>query len=111
MRAKRYKEVYKLSLREAKIIEDYLNASDEDEHLSEDETITHTVYFPDGCQMDIKCCGTDNGTAFAEAVLFNKNGGQMAYSEPEDEYLGTWTLKYNGTTYTVTVDVIGGGGT
>lgn len=111
MRTKSYKEIHKISLREASIINNYLSASEGDEHLSEDETITHTVYFPDGCQIDIKCCGTGNGPAFAEAVLFDKSGGQMAYSEPEDEYLGTWTLEYNGTTYTVTVDVIGGGGT
>lgn len=109
MKAKSYREVYKISPREASIIDNYLNATEEDEHLSEDETITHTVYFPDGCQMDIKCCGAGEGPAFTEAVLFDKNSSQLVYTEPEKEYLGTWILEYNGVTYIAVVEVFGGG--
>lgn len=111
MKAKSYKEFCKISLREASIINNYLNTSDEDKHLPESETITYTVQFSDGCQMDIKCCGVDNGPAFTEAVLFDKNGGQLAFTEPEEEYLGSWTLEYNGISYTAVVETFGGGGT
>lgn len=110
MKVKNYREVYKISPREASIIDDYLNTSKDDEYFSENETITHTVHFPDGCQMDIKCCGVDNGPAFTEAVLFDKNGGQLAFTEPEEDYLGTWTLEHNGVTYIAVVETFGGGG-
>lgn len=38
-------------------INDYLNADTEDAYQGEDNTITYTARFPDGKEMDVKCCG------------------------------------------------------
>lgn len=70
---------------------------------SEDETITITVGFADGTQMDIKCCGSQNGCSWTEAVLFDKAGRQLACSEPADEFTGDWELSYENSTYIVHV--------
>ena len=81
-----------------------------DEYLHEDETITQTVSFPNGVEMDIKCCGiqfkeNDTNVAWTEAVLF-QNGCQVNYSEVSDEYIGRWELEDNeGKLYIVDVDV------
>ena len=54
----------------AKTIEGYLNASNEDEYQGEDNTITVTAVFPDGMEMDLKCCACDYEPCWTEAVLF-----------------------------------------
>lgn len=74
--------------------------------LKRDETIVYTAVFPDGMQTDIKlviCDGENN--PYTEAVLFNKNGFQKAYTDPEDEYTGDWELEYDDVNYVVTVKV------
>lgn len=81
----------------------YLNATCEDEYQDEDRTIIYTVQFLDGRQMDIKCCGCQNESSWTEAVLFDANGNQLCYTEPDEEFLGTWTLDYDGIDYTVQV--------
>lgn len=81
-----------------------------EECLSENSTISHTVTFGSGIEMDIKCCGVDfdetnqSNTAWTEAVLFC-HGSEVCCSEPEDDYLGEWTLTYNGNDYSVLVTV------
>lgn len=58
-----------------------------------DETITETVKFNDGAEMDIKlviCDGKD--TPYTEAVLFDKNGVEQGFTDPDDEFLGEWTV-------------------
>ena len=47
----------RISRREAKIMNGYLRAKNAEEFQDEDHTISHTVVFPDGKQMDVKCCG------------------------------------------------------
>lgn len=72
--------------------------------LKRDETIVNTAVFPDGMQADIKfviCDGEDK--PYTEAVLFDKNGFQKAYTDPEDEYTGDWELEYDDVNYIVTV--------
>lgn len=78
--------------------------------LGEDTTISHSVKFPDGRSMDIKCCGVqyhewENNSAWCEAVLFDENGCELTCSDVEDEYMGTWELEYKNTKYVVTVDI------
>lgn len=92
-----------------KKINGYLHSEPEyPEHcLGEDCTITETVKFENGAEVDIKCCGVQfeegsSNTAWTEAVLF-VNGCQVAYTEPESEFEGTWELEYNGDTYIVNV--------
>lgn len=71
-----------------------------------DETIISTAVFPDGMQADIKIviCDGEN-KPYTEAVLFDKNGFQKAYTDPEDEYTGDWELEYDDVNYVVTVKV------
>lgn len=74
--------------------------------LKRDEVIVNTAVFPDGMQADIKlviCDGEDK--PYTEAVLFDKNGFQKAYTDPEDEYTGDWELEYDDVKYIVTVNV------
>ena len=72
--------------------------------LKRDETIVHTVVFSDGMQADIKLviCNED---PYTEAVLFDKNGFQKAYTDPKYEYTGDWELEYDDVNYVVTVKV------
>ena len=73
--------------------------------FGEDETITVTANFGNGYEMDIKCCGADDETAWTEAVLFY-HGSEVCCSEPSDEFLGEWELKTGSDKYIVNV-VIG----
>lgn len=70
--------------------------------LKRDETIVNTAVFPDGMQADIKLVICDE-EPYTEAVLFDKNGFQKAYTDPEDEYTGDWELEYDDVNYVVTV--------
>lgn len=72
--------------------------------LKRDETIVYTAVFPDGMQADVKLviCDGEN-KPYTEAVLFDKNGFQKAYTDPEDEYTGDWELEYDDVNYVVTV--------
>lgn len=70
--------------------------------LKRDETIVHTAVFSDGMQADIKLVICDE-EPYTEAVLFDKNGFQKAYTDPEDEYTGDWKLEYDDVNYVVTV--------
>lgn len=72
--------------------------------LKRDETIVHTVVFSDGMQADIKLVICDENP-YTEAVLFDKNGFQKAYTDPGDEYTGDWELEYDDVNYVVTVKV------
>lgn len=72
--------------------------------LKRDETIVHTVVFSDGMQADIKLVICDEDP-YTEAVLFDKNGFQKAYTDPEDEYTGDWELEYDDVNYVITVKV------
>ena len=75
--------------------------------LAEGETISDDVTFDDGMLMSIKCCGSQDEPAWTEAVLFVKGEGQsyteVACSDASDEYLGEWSLEYEGKPYTVEV--------
>lgn len=72
--------------------------------LKRDETIVYTAVFPDGMQADVKLVICDE-EPYTEAVLFDKNGFQKAYTDPEDEYTGDWELEYDDVNYVVTVKV------
>ena len=86
-----------------KQINGYLHAASEDEYQSEDHTITYTVQFPDGKEMDIKCCGTQDGPSWTEAVLFDEYGNQLCCTEPDYSFDGPWELQYEDTLYTVNI--------
>ena len=69
-------------------------------HQGEDETISKTIVFKDGMEMDVKCCGVkdENEGSWTEAVLF-RNGSEVCCSEPDTEFFGEWRLEYNGNEY------------
>ncbi len=72
--------------------------------LKRDETIVYTAVFPDGMQADIKLVICDEDP-YTEAVLFDKNGFQKAYTDPKYEYTGDWELEYDDVNYAVAVKV------
>lgn len=74
--------------------------------LKRDETIVYTAVFPDGMQADVKLviCDGEN-KPYTEAVLFDKNGFQKAYTDPKYEYTGDWELEYDDVNYAVAVKV------
>lgn len=86
-----------------KMIDRYLNATSEEDFQPEDDTISYTVTFPDGVQMDIKCCGAQSESSWTEAVLFDKGGAEIGCSEPGDEFFGVWDLEDNGIRYVAEV--------
>ena len=98
-----FAHVLKLSSKELDTIYGFLNASTEDKYQGEDHTIIHTVRFPDGKEMDIKCCGCQDESSWTEAVLFNMQGSQLACSEVCGNFLGLWKLECDGITYSVNV--------
>lgn len=74
------------------------------EDFGEYETIIKTAVFENGFEMDIKCCGCRDGVAWTEAVLF-RNGSEVCYTEPCDEFLGEWECTNDVDTYIVNVVV------
>lgn len=86
-----------------KTINGYLKAKKEDEFQPEDNTIVYTAVFPDGKEMDIKCCGSQDEASWTEAVLFDEHGGQLCFTDPDEDYEGTWELEYEGTRYVAIV--------
>ena len=80
---------------------------DESECFGENETITETVKFENGYEMDIKICGVqfkegESNLPWAEAVLFH-NGNEVTFTEPSEDFKGEWWCKDDGNTFTVLV--------
>ncbi len=91
--------------KEAETVNRYLQAKAQNEFQGEDDTISHTVVFPDGKQMDIKCCGAQDECSWTEAVLFNECGYELCCSEPSDRYDGQWELEYQNRRYVAFVHI------
>ena len=86
---------------QAKQLQDWL--SDKPKYpLTEDDTFSKTAVFPDDFEVDVKCCGNNDGPAWTEAVLFH-HGSECCCTEPGDDYFGDWELEYEGNTYVVHV--------
>ena len=106
-----YKRELKINKTEADVINHYLTDVPEDwqDCLGEDDTISYSVNFGNGMEMDIKCCGVQyeegcSNLAWTEAVLF-ENGSEVCFTEPSDEYIGEWELEHKGNKYIVNVTV------
>lgn len=81
-------------------INGFVNADNEEAYQGEDNTITYTAKFPNGYEIDVKCCGSDDSPSWLEAVLFDGNGGQLCCTEPEySEILGDWEMEFEGCIY------------
>lgn len=103
----RFHQTLKISQDALAIINGYLNADSPEKYQGEDSAIIHTVQFPDGKQMDIKCCGCNAEASWTEAVLFDSHGCEIACTEVCGEYTGLWELEYFDAIYTVDVVVDG----
>lgn len=53
--------------------------------------MTWTATFQDGCQADLKICNGDAGP-WAEAVLFDTDGHEIACSHVDTTIWGEWVL-------------------
>ncbi len=84
-------------------INGYLTAQSQDQYQGEDNTIIYTAKFPDGKEMDIKCCGCRDEASWTEAVLFDEYGNELTCTEVEEEFAGPWQLTYQGVTYIAVV--------
>lgn len=104
----RFCQTLKISQNMLETINGYLNADSPEKYQGEDNTIIHTVEFPDGKQMDIKCCGCKDAASWTEAVLFDCQGHELAFTKVCGEYLGLWELDNGDVIYTV--DVVADGG-
>ena len=67
-------------------------------------SLSETAKFSDGYSMDIRCCG-DEDTSWAEAILYNNTGVQVAVTETYETFIGYWELddETTGKTYRVNV--------
>lgn len=67
-------------------------------------SLSETAKFSDGYSMDIRCCG-DEDTSWAEAILYDNTGVQVAITETYETFIGYWELddETTGKTYRVNV--------
>ena len=74
--------------------------------MCEDEVKTFTASFPDGKVVDVKLVGSQNGPAWTEAVIFEREHGSpflrcRGFTEVSDSLLGPWHLECDGVEYVV----------
>lgn len=81
----------------------WLTARAPEEFQNENNTVSVTAVFPDGCEMDIKCCGCQSEPSWTEAVLFNAKGGELCCTDPSDRFAGEWKLEHDETSYIATL--------
>ena len=86
----------------AELIEKYLRGEKIQGYGS---TLSETAKFSDGHFMDIRCCG-DEDTSWAEAILYDNNGVQVAFTEAYDTFIGYWELDDEATGKTYRVNVL-----
>lgn len=86
-----------ISEKRAETIEKYLRG---EELQGDGASLSETVVFPDFYYMDIRCCGTEDDS-FTEAILYDRDGKEVAFTEPCDAFAGCWELEdeISGTTY------------
>lgn len=84
----------------AQIITRYLHSTD---MMGEDDTISTTVVFPNGMEMDIKLCGAKDDYPWTEAVLFN-HGSEVCCTDVHDKFFGVWELSNDDNEYIVILE-------
>lgn len=96
-----YKQVLRVPQADLDLINTYLRG--EEPFGAHEPSISYTAIFPDGKQMDIQLCGSDN-SPWTQAVLYDANGAELTFTNVADTYEGEWELKYDGVTYHVDVE-------
>ena len=97
-----YDQTIHVDAQDASYLEHWTKSNDGDKRLTEDETFSRTAIFHDEIEIDVKCCGNDEGTAWTEAVLFH-HGSECACTEPCEDFFGDWSFDYEGDTFIVHV--------
>lgn len=94
------KTIY-ISKPHAELIEKYIRG---EEIQGMGMSLSETATFPDGFDMDIRCCGTEVDS-FTEAILYDCKGKAVAITDPCDVFTDCWELRdeSTGTTYRVHV--------
>ena len=100
-----YRTILYISAADLEQINKYLAAKTEEEYQGEDNTIIYTVKFPDGKEMDVKCCGCQAEPSWTEAVLFDDHGYEIGCSDVEEDFDGPWELEVDGVRYITEVQV------
>lgn len=76
----------------------------DEECFGEDSTFRVTIPFPNGVEMDIKCCGVQfeedgiSNLPWTEAVLF-QNGAECECTEPCEDFFDEWEFELDGVRY------------
>ena len=96
------------AVRIQKDLSSWAKAANLHDRYGKNYTESHTATFADGMQMDIRLCGSRNDGSgqnplWTEAVLFDEDGRQVACTDPETFFFGTWELDYEGVSYRVDV--------
>jgi hypothetical protein len=90
-----YEQTIKIQQDHAEYIRKYAESKD---LMGEDDTISKTAKFnnPGKYEMDIKLCGCQDDKPWSDAVLFNKNGAELTFTDVCDgaEFFGDWELEY-----------------
>ena len=102
-----YCEGVEISRAESITIDGYLCARSVEQYQGEDNTITKSLIFPDGMQMDVKCCGSKDAPSWTEGVLFDRRGNEVAHTDVFDEFEGKWELVHDGILYTMIIKMEG----
>jgi len=96
----RFEKMLVIGRKTADFYEKVLRSTD---MMGENDTYSETVKFDNGYEMDIKICGTDNEKPWTEAVLFNKESGELECTPPDSIFFGEWWISYDGDDYIVNV--------
>lgn len=77
----------------------YVSARKPGRYQGEAGTISVTAKFPDGNELDVKCCGCKDAPSWTEAVLFNDHGVELCCTDCSEDYLGEWEIEHDGVIY------------
>ena len=95
------KTIY-ISEKYAETIEKYLRG---EELQGMGASLSETATFPDGFDMDIRCCGAEDDS-FTEAILYDSKGRAVKLTDPCDAFTGCWELEDDNTGITYRVHVM-----
>ena len=96
-----HEAIIRVPLGVAKFINKHLHHEPEDENecFGEDEaSVSYSVNFDNGYEVSVMMCGVqfrpgESNTAWTQAVLYDKEGRQVSYTEPADEFFGEWWME------------------
>lgn len=67
-----------------------------------DEVISETAVFPDGMEMDVKCCGEEDSPGWTKAVLF-RHGCECGCTDCGERFEGVWKIRDDDVMYVTVV--------